>query len=64
MKNDWEIKIPWVMGLIGTRSSASRFPASRDQGKNRERIISGIEAVQRWKPAQEPRRRRRGQGAL
>ena len=46
MKNDWEVKIPWVMGLIGTRSVDRQFPGIKDlRAKNRGRIVSGIEAV-------------------
>nr|WP_245732488.1 cytochrome ubiquinol oxidase subunit I [Solimonas aquatica] len=45
-RNDWEIKIPWVMGLIGTRSISKTIPGIHEiKEKNRERIISGIEAV-------------------
>ena len=48
MKNDFEIKLPWVMGLIGTRSISKEIPGIIEiKAKNRERIISGIEAVQR-----------------
>ncbi len=48
MKNDFEIKLPWVMGLIGTRSVSKEIPGIIEiKEKNRERIISGIEAVQR-----------------
>ena len=48
MKNDFEIKLPWVMGLIGTRSVSKEIPGIVEiKAKNRERIISGIEAVQR-----------------
>jgi cytochrome d ubiquinol oxidase subunit I len=48
MKNDFEIKLPWVMGLIGTRSVSKEVPGIIEiKAKNRERIISGIEAVQR-----------------
>ena len=48
MKNDFEIKLPWVMGLIGTRSVSKEIPGIIEiKAKNRERIISGIEAVQR-----------------
>ena len=48
MKNDFEIKLPWVMGLIGTRSIRKEIPGTIEiKAKNRERIISGIEAVQR-----------------
>ncbi|NDP37918.1 MAG: cytochrome bd-I ubiquinol oxidase subunit CydA [Rhodoferax sp.] len=45
-KNDWEIEIPWVMGLIGTRSVTKEIPGIHDiKAKNRERIGSGIVAV-------------------
>ena len=48
MKNDFEIKLPWVMGLIGTRSFSKEIPGIIEiKKKNRERVISGIEAVQR-----------------
>ena len=50
-KNDWEIEIPWVMGLIGTRSISKEIPGIHEiKAKNRERIGSGIEAVTRSKP--------------
>ena len=45
-KNDWALQIPWVMGLIGTRSISKEIPGIKDiKERNRERIISGIEAV-------------------
>ncbi|TXH90685.1 MAG: cytochrome bd-I ubiquinol oxidase subunit CydA [Rhodoferax sp.] len=45
-KNDWEIDIPWVMGLIGTRSLHKEIPGIHDiKAHNRERIVSGITAV-------------------
>ncbi len=45
-KNDWEVEIPWVMGLIGTRSISKEIPGIREiKEKNRERIINGIVAV-------------------
>jgi cytochrome d ubiquinol oxidase subunit I len=48
MKNDFELKLPWVMGLIGTRSFSKEIPGIIEiKAKNRERVISGIEAVQR-----------------
>ena len=48
MKNEYEIKLPWIMGLIGTRSISKEIPGIVEiKAKNRERIISGIEAVQR-----------------
>ncbi len=45
-KNDWAVEIPWVMGLIGTRSTTKQIPGIHQiKEKNRLRIISGIEAV-------------------
>jgi len=45
-KNDWEVEIPWVMGLIGTRSISKQIPGIREiKAKNRERILRGIVAV-------------------
>jgi cytochrome d ubiquinol oxidase subunit I len=45
-KNDWEIDIPWVMGLIGTRSISKEIPGIHEiKAKNRLRIESGIHAV-------------------
>lgn len=45
-KNDWEIDIPYVMGIIGTRSLDKEIPGIHDiKAKNRERIVRGIEAV-------------------
>ena len=46
MHNDFELQIPWVMGLIGTRSLDRQIPGIREiKDKNRTRIDSGIEAV-------------------
>lgn len=46
MKNDWEIKIPWVLGLIGTRSVDRPLPGIAEiKAANRERIERGIVAV-------------------
>lgn len=46
MKNDWELSVPWVMGLIGTRSIDKTLPGIHEiLAKNRERVVSGIEAV-------------------
>ncbi|TXT31280.1 MAG: cytochrome d ubiquinol oxidase subunit I [Rhodocyclaceae bacterium] len=46
MKNDFTIEIPWVMGIIGTRSLDKQIPGIREiREKNRERILSGMEAV-------------------
>ena len=45
-KNDWEIEIPWLMGLIGTRSISKEIPGIHEiKAKNKERIFSGIVAV-------------------
>ena len=46
MHNDFELQIPWVMGIIGTRSLDRQIPGIREiKDKNRTRIESGIEAV-------------------
>jgi len=45
-KNDWEVEIPWVMGLIGTRSVTRQIPGINDiKIKNHERVTNGIIAV-------------------
>jgi cytochrome d ubiquinol oxidase subunit I len=45
-KNDWEVEIPWLMGLIGTRSISKEIPGIHEiKAKNKERILSGIVAV-------------------
>jgi cytochrome d ubiquinol oxidase subunit I len=45
-RNDWEVEIPWVMGLIGTRSVSRQIPGIAEiKEKNRERIVNGIQAV-------------------
>ncbi len=44
--NDYEISIPYVMGLIGTRSLTKTIPGIIEiKAKNRERIINGEIAV-------------------
>lgn len=46
MQNNWEVKIPWVLGLIGTRSLSGTLPGIHEiRDENRQRIIAGIEAV-------------------
>lgn len=46
MKNDFAIHIPWVMGIIGTRSLDKEIPGIKEiLVKNRARIVTGIEAV-------------------
>ncbi len=48
MKNDFAIEIPWVMGIIGTRSFDKQLPGLNDiMAENRERIVTGVEAVKR-----------------
>lgn len=44
--NDWELKIPYVLGLISTRSISKTIPGIKDiREKNRSRVESGIQAV-------------------
>ncbi|CUA82446.1 Bacterial Cytochrome Ubiquinol Oxidase [Gulbenkiania indica] len=46
MKNDWSVEIPWVMGLIGTRSVSKEIPGIHEiVSANRARIVSGQQAV-------------------
>ena len=46
MKNDFAIHIPWAMGIIGTRSLDKELPGLNDiLAKNRERVLTGVEAV-------------------
>ncbi|TPQ31054.1 cytochrome ubiquinol oxidase subunit I [Cupriavidus pinatubonensis] len=45
-RNDWAVRIPWVMGLIGTRSVSREIPGIHEiQMRNRERILNGVQAV-------------------
>lgn len=44
--NNWAIKIPYVLGLIATRSTTETLPGIREiRAENKERIKHGIEAV-------------------
>jgi cytochrome d ubiquinol oxidase subunit I len=46
MKNDFAIEIPWLMGLIGTRSLDKTLPGLKPiYEKNRERVKNGVLAV-------------------
>jgi cytochrome d ubiquinol oxidase subunit I len=46
MKNDYALHIPWVMGIIGTRSLDQEMPGIREiVARNRERVEVGVEAV-------------------
>ncbi|MFZ6725933.1 cytochrome ubiquinol oxidase subunit I [Undibacterium sp. MH2W] len=61
-KNDWEIEVPWVMGLIGTRSITKQIPGIQDiKIKNHERVLHGIVAV---KALEALRKNRQDQDAL
>ena len=45
-KNDWEVEIPWLMGLIGTRSVSKQIPGILEiKERNRAHITQGIVAV-------------------
>ncbi len=45
-RNTWEVEIPWLMGLIGTRSISRQIPGIHEiKARNRERIVNGITAV-------------------
>jgi cytochrome d ubiquinol oxidase subunit I len=45
-RNDFVVEIPWLMGLIGTRSVSKQIPGIHEiKEKNRIRIVSGIAAV-------------------
>ncbi|SUO93426.1 cytochrome ubiquinol oxidase subunit I [Suttonella ornithocola] len=47
MKNEWAIEIPWVMGIIGTRSLDTPIPGIREIiAENEERIRNGLKAMQ------------------
>ncbi len=46
MRNEYAIEIPYVMGLIGTRSLNKEIPGIKEiMARNRERILSGMNAV-------------------
>lgn len=45
-KNNWAVEIPYVMGIIGTRSLTKEIPGIYDiKARNREHIINGAKAV-------------------
>ena len=45
-KNNWDIHIPYVLGLIATRSTTETIPGIKDiRARNHVRIESGIKAV-------------------
>lgn len=47
MKNDFAIHIPWVMGIIGTRSLDQTMPGINELvARNHDRIILGIDAYE------------------
>ena len=44
--NDWELKVPYMLGLIATRSISEQLPGIQEiRAKNKERIVSGVQAV-------------------
>lgn len=44
--NDWEIRIPYVLGLIATRSVSETLPGIKEiRASNRQRIENGVQAV-------------------
>jgi cytochrome d ubiquinol oxidase subunit I len=46
MRNDYAIHVPYMMGLIGTRTVSKEIPGIAEiKAHNHERIISGIEAA-------------------
>ena len=46
MRNDWALHIPYVMGLIGTRSLDKELPGLKDiLAHNRTRVETGVAAV-------------------
>jgi len=46
MKNVVDIQVPWLLGIIGTRSITKEIPGIKEiRARNRERIVSGVEAV-------------------
>jgi cytochrome d ubiquinol oxidase subunit I len=46
-RNDYQVQIPWVLGLIGTRSVSKQIPGIIEiKQKNRIRIENGILAVE------------------
>jgi len=46
-RNDYAIEIPYMMGLIGTRSVSKEIPGIDEiKAHNRERVLSGIQAVE------------------
>ncbi|MFH1817412.1 MAG: cytochrome ubiquinol oxidase subunit I [Pseudomonadota bacterium] len=45
-RNDYQLQIPYALGLIGTRSLTKTMPGIKEiKAKNRERIENGIHAV-------------------
>jgi cytochrome d ubiquinol oxidase subunit I len=45
-RNDWAVEVPWLMGLIGTRSLTKEIPGIAEiEARNVERVRRGIVAV-------------------
>jgi len=46
MRNEYAVRIPYALGLIATRTATKQIPGIKEiRAKNRERVVSGIEAV-------------------
>ncbi len=46
MRNDYAVHVPYALGLIATRGVSKQIPGIKEiREKNRERVVSGIEAV-------------------
>jgi cytochrome d ubiquinol oxidase subunit I len=51
MENDWQVSIPWVMGLIGTRSVSKQIPGIHEiMAQNRCAFSPACWRCRRWKP--------------
>ncbi|NTV09341.1 MAG: cytochrome bd-I ubiquinol oxidase subunit CydA [Zoogloea sp.] len=45
-KNDYALRIPYVMGILGTRSLDTEIPGIKEIiARNRARVVTGVEAV-------------------
>ncbi|HEX7686299.1 MAG TPA: cytochrome ubiquinol oxidase subunit I [Burkholderiaceae bacterium] len=64
-RNDWEVKIPYVMGLIGTRSLTRVIPGIDEiKAKNRTRIEHGLVALKALEALRKDREDARARAAF
>lgn len=64
-RNNWEVSVPYVMGLIGTRSTTKQIPGIADiKAKNRQRIINGTKAVSALETLRKDRNNAEAKAAL